>query len=127
MLSRPPHPFAASRRGLLGAALAAPAILGARGAFAQSGTLRIATAGPMTGQYAAFGAQMRAGAEQVVEDLNAAGGVLGQRLALEIGDDACDPRQAVSVANQLAGRQVRLVAGHFCSGSSIPASKVYAE
>ncbi|MFT8243145.1 branched-chain amino acid ABC transporter substrate-binding protein [Roseomonas sp. BN140053] len=116
-----------NRRTLLGATLAAPALLGARGGFAQSGPLRIATAGPMTGQYAAFGAQMREGATQVVADLNAAGGVLGQQLALEVGDDACDPRQAVSVANQLAGRQVRLVAGHFCSGSSIPASKVYGE
>jgi branched-chain amino acid transport system substrate-binding protein len=46
---------------------------------------------------------------------------------LEVGDDACDPRQAVSVANQLTGRGVRFVAGHFCSGSSIPASKVYLE
>ncbi len=89
--------------------------------------IRIATAGPMTGQYAAFGAQMRIGAEQAVADINRAGGVLGQQLVLEVGDDACDPRQAVSVANQLAGRGVRLVAGHFCSGSSIPASKVYAE
>ena len=115
------------RRALLGAALATPALLGARGAFAQSGPLRLAVAGPMTGQYAAFGAQMREGATQVVTDLNAAGGVMGQQLALEIGDDACDPRQAVSVANQLAGRQVKLVAGHFCSGSSIPASKVYGE
>ena len=52
---------------------------------------------------------------------------MGRQLALEIGDDACDPRQAVSVANQVAGRGVRFVAGHFCSGSSIPASKAYAE
>jgi branched-chain amino acid transport system substrate-binding protein len=81
----------------------------------------------MTGQYAAFGAQFRAGAEAAVADLNAAGGVMGRQLALEIGDDACDPRQAVSVANQLAGRRVRFVAGHFCSGSSIPARDVYAE
>ncbi len=117
------------RRTILGGTLAAPMLLaGGRGAFAQgSGPIRIATAGPMTGQYAAFGGQMRAGAEQAVTDLNAAGGVLGRQLALEIGDDACDPRQAVSVANQLASRRVALVAGHFCSGSSIPASKVYAE
>lgn len=111
-------------------ALAAPALLvGSRGALAQgaSGPIRIATAGPMTGQYAAFGSQMRAGAEQAVADLNQAGGVLGRQLALEIGDDACDPRQAVSVANQLASRRVALVAGHFCSGSSIPARDVYAE
>lgn len=120
-----------TRRLVLGAGAAglmgAQSVLG-RDALAQgSGPLRIATAGPMTGQYAAFGAQMRAGAEQAVTDLNAAGGVLGRQLALEVGDDACDPRQAVSVANQLAGRRVAFVAGHFCSGSSIPARDVYAE
>lgn len=87
----------------------------------------IATAGPMTGQYASFGAQMKAGAEQAVEDINAAGGVNGEKLKLVIGDDACDPKQAVAVANQLVGQGVKMVAGHFCSGSSIPASAVYAE
>jgi len=98
-------------------------------AFAMSGSaladITIATAGPMTGQYASFGAQMKAGAEQAVEDINAAGGVNGEQLVLEIGDDACDPKQAVAVANQFAGSGVSFVAGHFCSGSSIPASAVY--
>ena len=98
-------------------------------AFAMSGSaladITIATAGPMTGQYASFGAQMKAGAEQAVEDINAAGGVNGEKLVLEIGDDACDPKQAVAVANQFAGSGVAFVAGHFCSGSSIPASAVY--
>jgi len=87
----------------------------------------IATAGPMTGQYASFGAQMKAGAEQAVADINAAGGVLGEKLVLEVGDDACDPKQAVAVANQMVGKDIKLMAGHFCSGSSIPASQVYAE
>ena len=89
--------------------------------------IAIATAGPMTGQYASFGEQMRRGAEMAVSDLNASGGVLGQKLRLEVGDDACDPKQAVAVANQLVSKGVRFVAGHFCSGSSIPASNVYAE
>ncbi|HUG76412.1 MAG TPA: branched-chain amino acid ABC transporter substrate-binding protein [Burkholderiales bacterium] len=87
----------------------------------------IATAGPMTGQYASFGEQMRRGAEMAVADINAKGGVLGKKLVLRIGDDACDPKQAVAVANQFASEGVALVAGHFCSGSSIPASKVYTE
>ena len=87
----------------------------------------IATAGPMTGQYASFGEQMRRGAEMAVRDLNARGGVLGQKLKLEIGDDACDPKQAVAVANHLVSKGVKLVAGHFCSGSSIPASDVYSD
>ncbi len=83
--------------------------------------------GPVTGQYASFGAQMKNGGEMAVEDINAAGGVLGKKLDLSIGDDACDPKQAVAVANQMTGAGVKLVAGHYCSGSSIPASKVYAE
>jgi branched-chain amino acid transport system substrate-binding protein len=87
----------------------------------------IAVAGPMTGEQASFGEQMRRGAEMAVADINAKGGVLGQKLRLEIGDDACDPKQAVAVANSLASKGVKFVAGHFCSGSSIPASNVYAE
>src|SRR3546814_448423 len=86
----------------------------------------IADAGPMTGQYASFGEQMKRGAEMAVADFNAAGGVLGKQLVLELGDDAYDPKQAVAVANDFASKGVVLVAGHFCSGSSIPASWVLA-
>jgi len=105
----------------------AAAALAFGGLSAARADIIIATAGPMTGQYATFGAQMKAGAEQAVADINAAGGVLGQKLVLEVGDDACDPKQAVAVANQFANKKVVFVAGHFCSGSSIPASKVYEE
>ncbi|GAB4511032.1 MAG: branched-chain amino acid ABC transporter substrate-binding protein [Haliangiales bacterium] len=87
----------------------------------------IATVGPMSGQYASFGQQMAAGAKQAVADINAAGGVLGRPLTLEVGDDACDPKQAVAVANQMVQKGVDLVAGHWCSGSSIPAAQVYSE
>jgi branched-chain amino acid transport system substrate-binding protein len=89
--------------------------------------IRIAVAGPMTGPSAPIGEQFRRGAEAAVADINAKGGVNGEKLALEVGDDVCDPRQAVAVANQLANRGVVFVAGHYCSGSSIPASDVYAE
>jgi branched-chain amino acid transport system substrate-binding protein len=89
--------------------------------------IKIATVGPMTGQYASFGEQMRRGAEMAVQDLNAQGGVLGQQLELLVEDDACDPKQAVAAANKLASEGVSFVAGHFCSGSSIPASQVYEE
>ncbi len=94
---------------------------------AANADINIATAGPMTGQYASFGAQMKAGAEMAVKDINAAGGVLGQKLNLKVGDDACDPKQAVAVANEMVSDSVVFMAGHFCSGSSIPASKVYEE
>ena len=93
----------------------------------EDNTIAVAVVGPITGQYASFGAELKNGAEMAVADINTAGGVLGKKLDLSIGDDACDPKQAVAVANQMTAAGVKLVAGHFCSGSSIPASKVYAE
>ena len=92
-----------------------------------SADITIAVAGPMTGDLASFGEQLRRGAEMAVADINAAGGVNGEQLKLEIGDDQCDPKQARQVANDLVQKGVAFVAGHFCSGSSIPASEVYAE
>ncbi|HEY0233584.1 MAG TPA: ABC transporter substrate-binding protein, partial [Afipia sp.] len=78
----------------LGLALTASIALSAS-ALAQD--IPVAVAGPMTGGESAFGRQLKNGAEFAVADLNAAGGVLGKKLALQIGDDACDPKQARSV------------------------------
>ncbi|MCR4282916.1 MAG: ABC transporter substrate-binding protein, partial [Bauldia sp.] len=61
----------------------------------------VGVAGPFTGSLASFGDQLKAGAIQAAADINAAGGVNGQQIVLEFGDDACDPKQALSVAEQL--------------------------
>ncbi|MBM3643862.1 MAG: branched-chain amino acid ABC transporter substrate-binding protein [Alphaproteobacteria bacterium] len=105
-------------------AIAVAAAMAATPALAQ---IKIGSAGPMTGQYAAFGEQLRRGATMAVEEINAAGGVNGQKLELLIGDDACDPKQATAVANKMVSDKVAFIAGHFCSGSSIPASDIYKE
>jgi branched-chain amino acid transport system substrate-binding protein len=89
--------------------------------------ISIALNAPLTGPVASIGDQMKRGIIMAVADLNAKGGVMGQQLKLELGDDACDPKQAVAVANQMVSKKVAVVVGHFCSGSSIPASNVYAE
>jgi len=89
--------------------------------------LTVAVAGPMTGGESAFGRQMKNGAEMAVADLNAGGGVLGKKLALNVEDDACDPKQARSVAEKIGSAKIPFVAGHYCSSSSIPASEAYAE
>jgi branched-chain amino acid transport system substrate-binding protein len=89
--------------------------------------ITIAVAGPMTGGESAFGRQMKNGAEQAVADLDAAGGVLGRKLLLDVEDDACDPKQARSVAEKIASARIPFVAGHYCSSSSIPASEAYAD
>jgi branched-chain amino acid transport system substrate-binding protein len=85
----------------------------------------IGVAGPITGQYVWTGEEQRRGAEMAVADINAKGGVLGENVRLIVGDDGCFPDQAVAVANKLVNDGVVFVAGHNCSHSSIPASKVY--
>jgi branched-chain amino acid transport system substrate-binding protein len=109
---------------LIGLALGASIAL-STAALAEDVT--IAVAGPLTGGESAFGRQMKNGADQAVADLNAAGGVLGKKLALQAEDDACDPKQARSVAEKIASAKIPFVAGHFCSSSSIPASEAYAD
>ncbi len=89
--------------------------------------VKLAIAGPITGPNAAFGAQLKNGTEQAVEDINAAGGILGQKIVTTIGDDVSDPKQGVSIANKFVGDGVKLVVGHFNSGVTMPASEVYAE
>lgn len=111
--------------GVVVLAVVAWLVFAQRGGQSGSQDIVIAVAGPMTGQYAVFGDQMKRGAQQAVADINAKGGIGGRKLRLEVGDDACDPKQAVTVANDLASRGVLFVAGHYCSSTSIPASDVY--
>jgi branched-chain amino acid transport system substrate-binding protein len=92
-----------------------------------SAQIKMGVAGPMTGGSAAFGAQLRQGAEQAVADINAQGGILGQKIELFIGDDRADPREGVSTANKFVADGVKFVVGHFNSGVTIPASDVYQE
>src|SRR5213592_1377045 len=78
----------------------------ADGASAQ---IKLGVAGPITGGSAAFGAQLKQGVEQAVQDINAAGGILGQKLTVSVGDG------------------IKFVVGHFNSGVTIPSSEVYQE
>jgi branched-chain amino acid transport system substrate-binding protein len=94
----------------------------AGGASAQ---IKVGVAGPLTGPNAAFGEQLKNGAEQAAADLNSKGGINGQKIELVFGDDVSDPKQGVSVANKMAGDGVKFVIGHFNSGVTIPASEVY--
>ncbi|WP_372441234.1 branched-chain amino acid ABC transporter substrate-binding protein [Microvirga arvi] len=89
--------------------------------------IKIGIGAPITGPNATYGAQFKNGVEMAVEEINAAGGVNGQKLEIVIGDDVSDPKQGVSVANKFAAEGVKFVVGHFNSGVSIPASEIYEE
>ncbi|MGB8039212.1 MAG: branched-chain amino acid ABC transporter substrate-binding protein [Pseudolabrys sp.] len=89
--------------------------------------VKFGVGGPITGPSAATGAQMKNGVDQAAIDINAAGGILGQKIIVSYGDDASDPKQGVSVANKFAADGVKFVIGHYNSGVSIPSSEVYQE
>ncbi|ATA06355.1 branched chain amino acid ABC transporter substrate-binding protein [Brucella abortus] len=82
---------------------------------------------PVTGPNAVYGAQIQKGAEAAIKEVNDAGGINGEKIAITIGDDVSDPKQGISVANKFAADGVKFVIGHFNSGVTIPASQVYAE
>src|SRR5271157_981528 len=107
-----------SLSGVALAALATPAL---------AEDITIAVAGPMTGPVASIGDQIKRGAEAAAQAINEGGGVNGRKIKIVVEDDACDPKQAVAVANRIVGQQIKYVDGHACSGSSIPASDVYAD
>ena len=107
-------------------ALAVAAALGVS-SFVQA-DVKIGVAGPMTGANAAFGEQYMKGAQAAADAINKAGGINGEQIKLVAGDDACEPKQAVAVANRLVDQdKVIGVVGHFCSSNTIPASDVYAD
>ncbi len=110
-----------------GFALTAAVALTAGFTASAQAQIKIGVAGPITGPNAAFGAQLKNGAEQAAADINAKGGINGQKIQIITGDDVSDPKQGVSVANKFVGEGVKFVIGHYNSGVTIPASVVYEE
>jgi branched-chain amino acid transport system substrate-binding protein len=93
----------------------------------QNDTIKFGVGGPITGSDAAFGAQLKNGAEQAIADINEAGGILGKKIVVSYGDDVADPKQGVSVANKFTADGIKFVVGHFNSGVTIPTSEIYQE
>ena len=87
--------------------------------------IKIAVVGAMSGPVAQYGDQEFTGAEQAVADINAKGGIKGNKLQIVKYDDTCDPKQAVAVANKVVNDGIKYVIGHLCSSSTQPASDIY--
>jgi branched-chain amino acid transport system substrate-binding protein len=97
-------------------------------ALAQDMVVKIGHVAPVSGAQAAYGKDNENGARMAIEDLNAAGVVIGGKkvkLELVAEDDAADPKQGAAVAQKLCDAKVAGVVGHLNSGTTIPASKIY--
>ena len=108
-----------------GKALLAGCIALAFSNMALAEDIKVAVVGAMSGPVAQYGDQEFTGAEQAVADINAKGGIKGNKLQIVKYDDACDPKQAVAVANKVVNDGIKYVIGHHCSSSTQPASDIY--
>lgn len=81
---------------------------------ANAETIKIAIAGPMSGSVAQYGDMVKAGALTAIEQINAAGGANGNKFEAVMMDDACEPKQAVAVANKIVSQGIHYVIGHVC-------------
>ncbi|RKF20166.1 high-affinity branched-chain amino acid ABC transporter substrate-binding protein [Alginatibacterium sediminis] len=88
-------------------------------------TIKIGIAGPMSGSVAQYGDMQFQGTHAAIAAINKAGGINGQLIEALEYDDACDPKQAVAVANKLVNDGVKFLVGHLCSSSTQPATDVY--
>ncbi len=104
---------------------AAMAMAGVASYSVAADTIKIALAGPVTGAVAQYGEMQFIGAKMAIEQINKAGGVNGAMLEGVVYDDACDPKQAVAVANKIVNDEIKYVVGHLCSSSTQPASDIY--
>lgn len=105
--------------------LALSLLLSACSSPEQPDTIKIALAGPVTGDVSQYGDMQMTGGQMAIQRINAAGGVNGKQLEAVIYDDACDPKQAVAVANKIVNDGIHFVLGHLCSSSTQPASDIY--
>ena len=85
----------------------------------------IGVAGPMSGQYQAFGQSMLNGVKAAVDRINASGGLHAEQLSIISADDQCDTIKAKEAANKLLAQQVDVVIGQFCSNPTLEAAKIY--
>jgi len=93
-------------------------------------TVKIGSASPLTGPQAHIGIDIKNGVQLAIDDLNAAGVEIGgKKVKFELlaEDDEANPTKATTVAQKLADAKVAAVVGHFNSGASIPASKIYSD
>jgi branched-chain amino acid transport system substrate-binding protein len=118
-----------SRRSLVKGSLAA-LVTGAamsRGAFAQSSDpIMLGVSGPLTGPNAQYGAQWKQGFDLALDEIQAAGGINGRKLAYTFEDSQSDPRQSVAIAQKfVSDPKIVMELGDFSSPASMAASPIY--
>jgi branched-chain amino acid transport system substrate-binding protein len=92
--------------------------------------VKVGVAAPMTGGNAAYGKDIDNGVRLAVDEANAQQMTIGGKpvkFVVVSQDDQADPRIGVQAAQNLVDGGVSVVVGHFNSGTTLPASQIYAK
>jgi len=89
--------------------------------------IKIGVLVPTTGSEATYGQDMANAIQIAIDEINKAGGLEGKQLSEVVGDDGCDPQQAVNAATKLASSGVVGVVGGYCSGATVPTLKIFGD
>lgn len=81
--------------------------------------IKIGVVGPQTGPLAEIGENQVAGAEVAVEQINAAGGILGRQVELSNGDEQTTPETSTAAVRNMANSGVNLVVGMLSSAGCL--------
>lgn len=103
----------------------AVALVAAALATAAQAQIKIGMVIPASGPLTQYGTMVQEGVSTAVEQINAAGGINGQRVQTVVFDDGCDPVKAPATANRLLDEKVRYIVGPVCSGAAIAAAPIY--
>jgi branched-chain amino acid transport system substrate-binding protein len=107
----------------LGGTVALAALLAASSATQAQAQqkLKIGAVMALTGSLSAYGETSLNGVKLAIEEINKAGGVLGQPVELVVGDDQTSPQAGVDAAQKLVSiDKVHAIIGALSSGSTIP-------
>ena len=122
--------IAAATLALVGCSKEEPPKPAAAAPAAPTVTVKIGIVAPLTGPQAHIGKDMENAVRLAAEDANAAKIMIGgNQLKFEVQaeDDQADPKMAPVVAQKLVDAKVNAVVGHFNSGTTIPASRLYSD
>src|SRR3569832_977932 len=106
----------------LATGLALAAVMAATASYAAD--IKIGVLVPTTGGQATYGQDMANAVQLAMDEINKAG---GDQYSAVIGDDGCDPQQAVNAATKLASSGISAVIGGYCSGATIPTLKIFGD
>lgn len=94
---------------------------------AQAADIKIGVQVPTSGSEAPYGIDMLNAIRMAADQINAKGGLMGDKISIIPGDAACDPQTAANAATKLVSQGVTGVVGGYCSGATLPTLKIYGD